>query len=403
MNLKTNLFLFFLVLTVATLAQEPTRWRGPEGNGIYPGNDLLKEWPADGPEIIWSYNELGEGHSSPVISNGKIYVSGMEEETGYIYIFDLQGNFKDKFKYGREFDESYPGSRSSPTVVDNLLYIMNGYGELFCYDLNSKSLKWDKKLHSEFDGNNIRWGVTETLVVDGNKIYCTPGGKKNNVIALNRMNGNLMWSCPGEGELSAYCTPLMVDHGNTKLLVTHTASHALGIDRETGILLWSHHQPNQWSVHANTPIYADGAIFYFSGYGQGGGKLKLNDNGTKIFEEWFEGKADSRMGGAVYIDGYIYSSGDRFREWFCIDYKTGEMKWSSRDVAKGVVIAADGMLILYSERGELALAEASPEGFNLKGKTRVTLGSAQHWSHPVIHNGILYLRHGSALIAYKIS
>ncbi len=403
MNLKTNLSLFFLVTTTALIAQEPTRWRGPEGNGIYPENNLLKEWPADGPEILWSYNELGEGHSSPVISNGKIYVSGMEGQTGFIYIFDLQGNFEDKFKYGREFDESYPGSRSSPTVVGDLLYIMNGYGELFCYDLNSKTLKWDKKLHSGFDGKNIRWGVTETLVVDGNKIYCTPGGKKNNVVALNRMTGKLMWSCPGEGELSAYCTPIMIDHGDTRLLVTHTASHVLGIDRNTGVLLWSQNQPNQWSVHANTPIYADDAIFYFSGYGQGGGKLKLNANGQNITQEWFETKADSRMGGAVYIDGFIYSSGDKFRDWFCIDFQTGEMKWSSGDVGKGVIIAADEMLILYSERGELALAEASPEGFNLKGKTRVTLGSAQHWSHPVIHDGVLYVRHGSAIIAYKIS
>ena len=109
------------------------------------------------------------------------------------------------------------------------------------------------------------------------------------------------------------------------------------------------------------------------------------------------------MGGAVYMDGYIYGSGDRFRDWFCIDYETGEMKWSAGDVGKGVIIAADGMLILYSERGELALVEATPDGFKLKSETKVKLGSSQHWAHPAIHDGVLYVRHGSAIIAYKIS
>lgn len=403
MSLNIKLLLLVSIISTAVFAQEPTRWRGPNANGIYPDKGLLKEWPSSGPEIIWSYNELGEGHSSPAISNGKIYLTGMEGETGFIYIFNLQGKFLEKFEYGKEFTESYPGSRSTPTIVGDLLYIMNGFGEVFCYDLSTKKMNWEKKLHEELDGENIRWGVTETLVVDGDKIYCTPGGKKNNVVALNRLNGNLVWSCPGLGELSAYCTPLMVDHGSNKLLVTHTANHVLGINRETGKLLWSHSQPNRWSVHANTPIYAEGEIYYLSGYGQGGGKLKLNAEGTSVTSEWFEQKADNRIGGAVVIDGCLYASGDNFRELFCIDGKSGEMKWSSKEVGKGVTIAAGNMLILYTERGELALVEATPDAFSLKGKTRVTMGSAQHWAHPVVHDGILYVRHGSALIAYKIS
>ncbi len=403
MNSVTKLFLLLLFFSATVLAQEQTKWRGPNASGIYPDKGLLKEWPANGPEVIWSTTELGEGHSSPVFSNGNIYLSGMEGDKGYIYILNMQGKLQDKFEYGDEFSESYPGARSTPTIVGDLLYIMNGFGVVSCFELATKKEKWTKDLLNDFDGSNLKWGITESLVVDGDKIYCTPGGKNYNVVALNRFDGSLIWSCKGEGELSAYCTPLLVEQGRTKLLVTHTASHVIGINRETGVLLWSHSQPNKWSVHANTPVYGDGAIYYLSGYGKGGGRLNLNSDGTGITSKWFNEKADNRIGGAVYIDGFLYSTGDNFRESFCIDGSTGEIKWSSKDVGKGVTIAADGMLIFYTERGELALVEATPNGFNLKGKTKVTLGTAQHWAHPVINNGILYVRHGNALIAYKIS
>jgi outer membrane protein assembly factor BamB len=112
---------------------------------------------------------------------------------------------------------------------------------------------------------------------------------------------------------------------------------------------------------------------------------------------------NSRQGGAVLVDGYLYSSGDKDREWRCVDVKTGADKWESSEIGNGVVISADGLLFLYSEKsGELAIAEATPAAFKLLGKTKVDKGTAQHWAHPVINNGILYVRHGNALIAYKI-
>ena len=145
----------------------------------------------------------------------------------------------------------------------------------------------------------------------------------------------------------------------------------------------------------------DGGLFYFSGYGQGSGKLLLNDDGTKVSLAW-NNLMDSRMGGAVLVDGYLYGSGDKNRDWRCIDWETGEDVYTADTIAKGAVIFADEKLYCYSDKGELALAKASPEGFDLLSNIRVTLGSEQHWAHPVIHKGVLYLRHGKAMIAYKI-
>ncbi len=402
--MRTILLLTAIIFTSLelTISQEPTKWRGPEANGIFPAKEEIKDWTAQGPIVLWSYDELGKGYSSPAIANGNIYLTGMEEKTGFIYVLSIDGKFQYKFAYGNEFDESYPGSRSTPTIVGNLAYILSGYGILACFDLETQKMKWMKKLLSDFDGENIRWGVTETIVVDGDKLYCTPGGKNNNVLALNRLSGELIWSCAGKSELSAYCTPLMIDLPSRKLLVTHTGSHILGIDRQNGQLLWSHEQPNQWSVHANTPVYSNGSLYYISGYGRGSGRLDISEDGSKVTPVWFNQQHDNRMGGAVVIDNYVYASGDKYRKLFCLDFKTGKEMWNSGETGIGVTIASNGMLICYSDKGELSLVKASPDSFQIKGKTKVTLGSEQHWSHPVIYEGILYLRHGKSLIAYKL-
>lgn len=389
-------------LCIYGYSQEPTKWRGPSGNGIYPESGLMKQWPADGPDIIWTYEQLGQGHSSAIVANEAVYATGMIEGTGYLFKFDLSGNLIYKQAYGPEFAESYNGPRGTPVIVGTKIYLESGNGVLYCLNEVDGENVWSKDLFREFDGSNIRWGVNETPVVDGRIIYATPGGSKNNVVALNRFTGDLIWASKGVGELSAYCTPRLINHNGRKILVTHTASHLIGIDAASGKLLWSHKHPNRYSVHPNTPLYHEGEIFYFSGYGQGGGKVKLNEDGTSVSRVWENKEVDSRMGGAVLVDGYLYASGDSNREWRCLDWESGKEMYASTAIAKGAVIYADGMLYCYSERGELALVKADPSGFNVVSKTKVSLGSEQHWAHPVIYDGVLYVRHGQALIAYKI-
>ena len=383
-------------------AQTVTKWRGPNGNGVYSETGLLKKWPAAGPEILWHFDNLGQGHSSPAFANGLIYISSLLDDKGTITALTPDGKLKWKASYGSEFSESYPGARSTPVIAGNLLYIYSGLGVLTCMDATNGAVKWRKDVFKDFDGQNIRWGVTETVVVDGGLVYVTPGGKKNNVVALNRTNGDLVWSSPAKGELSAYCTPLLIELQARKLLVTMTADHIIGLDASTGKMLWSHPQTNRYQVHANTPVYHDGGLFCFSGYGQGGVKLELNADGSTVTKAWFSDKLDSRMGGMVYLNGFLYGSGDNNREWRCVDWKTGAEKYADKTIGKGVTIAADGMLYLYSDKGELALVEANPSGFKVVSQTKVELGSEQHWSHPVIDSGRLYLRHGNTLIAYKI-
>ncbi len=397
-------FVLALVLFCAVngMTQDPSFWRGPSQNGNYPDKGLLKEWPEAGPELLWHFDEAGKGYSAPTVYNGRIYLTGTPEDTGYVFVLDLNGKLIKKYPYGKEFVESYPGSRTSPTLVGDLLYVSSSLGHLYCLKAESGEPVWHHDLLGGFDGPQIKWGLTETVLVDGDLVFCTPGGKKNNVMALNRFTGKVVWTSPGLGEESAYCSPLIVNLPSRKLLVTHTASHILGMDAGTGKVLWSHHQPNRYSVHANTPLYHDGSLFCFSGYGHGGVMLKLNEDGSSVTKEWFQQKYDSRMGGAVYHNGHIYGSGDNNRFWMCLDWKTGEVKWESTGLAVGVVILADGMLYGYSQRGELVLIKADPSSYQLKGNTKITLGSDQHWAHLVMHEGTLLVRHGQVLMAYKV-
>ncbi|HLN73391.1 MAG: PQQ-binding-like beta-propeller repeat protein [Methylococcaceae bacterium] len=397
------LLILFACVSLVSKSQEATKWRGNNSTGIYTVNKLITPWPADGPQVLWSAGGLGQGFSSPAFANNKIYINGMVDGQGVLFVLDQNGKELQKFNYGKEFDASWPGVRSTPTIAGNLAYLLSGHGILTCLDLTSGKPVWEKDFIGQMGGSNIQWGYTESVLIDGGKLFCTPGGKENNVVALNPKTGETIWACPGLGELSAYCTPLLVKLPSRQLLVTHTASHVLGIDATTGKLLWSAEHPNQWSVQANTPIYGDGGLFVFSGYGQGGEKLKLSADGSTVTNEWSIKSFDSRMGGAVLLNGYLYGSGDKDRSWQCIDWKTGEKKYSSTEVGNGVVIAVNNKLIGYSDKGDLFMADADPSGLKVISRTKVTLGSDQHWAHPVVNNNILYVRHGNTLMAYKIS
>jgi outer membrane protein assembly factor BamB len=403
MNTKVLSLLLVGILSFSlSKSQDHTTWRGSGSSGIYSESGLLKSWPVDGPTILWHFDDLGIGFSSPAFANGKIYLSASENGVGYIYALNQEGKLEWKTTYGEEWTENYPGARSTPSIAGDMLYIFSGKGVITCMSAINGKIYWTKDILKDFNGQNITWGVNETLVIDGNRLFVTPGGVTNNVLALNRLNGQLIWSSKGLGEKPAYCTPLLVKLPTRKLLVTMTENHIIGLDAESGVLLWSHEQTNEYAIHANTPLFYNNGLFCFSGYGQGGVKLVLNNDGSQITKAWFSKKFDSKMGGAVVVDGYIYGSGDKTRDWQCVDWKTGEQKYASQAIGKGNVIFDDGMLYCYSEKGELALVSATPQGFNVVSKTKVGLGSGPHWAHTVIDNGRLFVRHGNSLIAYKI-
>ena len=398
-------FTFSLVLmgaVVSLSAQNVVEWRGENRTGVYQEKGLLKSWSAKGPELLWHYDGLGEGHSSVAIAANKIYVTGMVKDVGYLYVFDMNGKLLSKKEYGKEWDKSYNGSRGTVTINDGKVYLITGTGFLICFNQNTLNIVWKKDIQADFGGKNIKWGINESPLIVDEKIILTPGGKEHNIVALNKNNGSLIWSCKGEGDLSAYCSPLYIGDQQVPQIVTMTANHIIGIDISNGKKLWSYENTNRWSVHANTPLYGDNMILCTSGYGKGSTMFRLINGGRSVEVAWKLADIDSRIGAMVKIGNYVYGSGDNNKYWFCVDWKTGKIKYKDNSLPTGVTIAADGMLYCYSDRGDMALVRATPEKFDLISKFKITLGTDQHWAHPVIYQGVLYVRHGNTLMAYKI-
>jgi outer membrane protein assembly factor BamB len=393
-----------LLFTNIIIAQEASQWRGKDRDGIYDEKGLLPSWPAEGPKLLWHIDNIGDGHASAsVVAHDRIFTAGAVQGKGSIFAFSLDGKLLWSTPYGDEWTESFPGSRSTPLINEGKVYFMSAFGKIICLSADLGKQLWSVDIMKDYDGVNITWGVTENLLIDGDKLFCTVGGTKNNVIALNKNTGKLIWSSTGNGEKSAYGSPLLITLPARKIVVTMTEKSILGLDAETGKKLWSHSQVNQWAVHANTPLYDNGYLYCASGYGCGGVMLKLSADGTKIDEVWKNAVLDSRMGGMVLLNGKIYGLGDQIKGLHCLDWKTGkELAFDKMNNKFGSIISAEGMLYTYDESGEVALIEPTLIGFKKISSFKVPFGSAQHWAHPVIENGRLYIRHGNSMMVYDI-
>ena len=394
-----------------TSVSENSQWRGEKRNGVYNETGLLKAWAADGPELLWSFEGLGAGFTSAAVSGEKIYITGLTDDRLMLYVLDLHGKMLNKKDVGKERDENFPGPRSTVCVNDGKLYIFNALGNFYCLDKATLNPVWEKNLLTDFDGRNIMWGLTESPLIVDDKIFLTPGGVENNMIALNKNTGALIWSSPGTGMPSTYCSPLYIGDQSIPMVVTWfegvkqdkiNENTLTAFNAETGEMLWSIPQPSENDINPNIPIYSDGMIFSTTGYRGGSRLYRLKDGGKTAELLWKNDDLDNQMGSAIRIGDYIYSSGHFNNNWFCVDWKTGETKYKVQDIGRCNTVTADGMLYCYSERGTMHLVKPNPEKFEPVSSFKVTLGTDQHWAHTVIHQGVMYIRHGDALMAYKI-
>jgi len=396
-----NLFLILFALAIVPVHAQ-IEWRN-DRTGIYHETGLLKSWPENGPEMLWYYDGLGDGHSSVAVSKEKLYVTGMQDGKGYLYVFDLKGKLLHKKEYGTEWNINYHGTRATVIPNNGKLYIVSGTGNILCFDEDTLNPIWQKDFLKEFGSKNIRWGINESPLIVGEKLILTPGGKQHNIVALNKNNGELIWSSPGKGELSAYCSPLYIGDQKVPLIVTKTENHILGLEASTGKLLWSFESKNRHQIHANTPVYANNMVLC-SSVDKGSIMLRLSDGGRKAIIVWESPELDNMMGGMMKVGDYIYGSdsGEKYRNWYCVNWETGEILYRDRKLGMGVTIFADGMLYCYTNKGEMVLVKPDTEKFNIVSQFTITKGTAQHWAHPVIYQGTLYVRHGDSLMAYKI-
>ena len=407
-------FIAFLTFVVIILSQgckpEIAQWRGINRDGQYNELNLLDEWPADGPELLWVYEGIGNGYAAPTVTKDRIFVNGEVDSISFLLALDLNGELlwkkpNGKAFLGKGYSSKYPGARTSPTVIGNWVYACSGRGRIACFKATSGDEYWTVDMVNDLGGIENMFGFSESLAVDNKKVYCNPGGPETNLAALNRKTGEIIWTSEAFKDTTAYCSPILVDLPDRKVLITTSRYHLFAIDCENGELLGSYKlQGVQWDgEHCNSPIYSEGNIFYIPNdrKGKGAVKLELSDDGTKITEIWNNENIRNNFGGFVLSNNQLLTTikGNWLKS---IEISKGIVT-DSLKVAAGSIISADNKLICYGMNGEVNLITQNQNKLKVAGSFKIEKGSNQHFSHPVVAHGILYVRHGNALMAYKIN
>lgn len=393
---------FFLLNTFETFAQEVLQWRGADRSGNYPGTDLLQSWPPGGPALLWEFDGLGNGYGSPVITSSNIFINGEIDTVSYLFALDLSGHLIWKSRIGREWTQNYPGSRSTPTVAGDLVYVTAGLGTVACFDTRTGEERWSADMIKDFHGPITRFGFSESLLVDGDKVFCSPGNADTNIVALDRYTGKIVWISKGASEMTSYTSPMIIRLPQRNILVTFSKTTMLGIDINDGNLLWSYRQEGQdIDCQCNTPYYEDGFIYCVNGNGNGAIKFRLSENGSEITELYHNAKCDGLFGGFIKRGDYLYTSSYERRYFYAVDCRNGDIA-DSLKFDRGSVVCSDGMLYLYNEKGQVGLVKPDGPKMELISSFKLTRGTKAHFSHPVINKGIMYIRHGRSLMAYNV-
>lgn len=402
------------MMTGVLLAQSPYGWRGAHRDGMYDEKGLLKVWPANGPELLWSTLDVGKGHTSPVIVGDRLYITSMnEDETQETFLaYTLVGKKLFEVAYSPVWSGSYPETRTTPMIVGDKAYVISGSGEVVCLHITNGKIIW-KVNGTIFQHKPGMWGTSECPLVFDNKVIYTPGGSQTTLVALDAETGKTLWKSRSLAEEGGYASPILITYNGHKKIVALTGNRIIGVNPDNGQIDWTFDdlgkEGSQYIVPTNTPLYKDGRIFTANGYGAGAFMLQLNPDASGVKLIWRNKALDTYHGCFVLVDGIIYGSShgrNGVGKWMAVDWNTGETRYETawgKGVGEGAVVMADGMLYCADERrGMVGLVRPDPVKFDLVSSFRITKGEGAFWAHPVIHKGVLYVRHGNALMAYKI-
>ena len=395
------------------------RFHGPNGDNHSPETGLLKKWPEEGPKLLWTAKDLGFGYSSVTLAHNLIYTAGninyapegaeKPDDRTAVTALDLDGKVRWTFNEYPAFVGHLLGTRGTPTIDGDRLYYETPLGDLFCLEAKTGKKIWGLNILEKFGGEVIRWALAESLLIDGNNVICSPCGPNTAMVALDKMTGKTVWkSATAEGDLAAYSSPILAEYGGLRIIFNMTAKALIGVNADSGKLLFRFPHETTFEANVANPIFHDGHVFISSGYGTTGSVLvKLTVDGEKVTAEkvWNSRELDNHHGGVILVDGYLYGASHRFNkaQWICLDWKTGEMKYADKGVGKGSATYAEGMLYTLSSSHFMGLVKATPERHELISKFEIPpLGKSTSRSHPVVRGGRLYIRHNKFLYAYDI-
>ena len=413
--MKKHIIILGCILYTAAASAQIYQFRGPDRDGKFPETNLLKEWPEGGPELVVAYEGIGNGWSS-VISNGEyIYASGKIEDLDHLTCIDFEGNKIWQVAYGQSWDQSFPNTRSTPTIEGDRIYIISGMGELVCLNAQTGEINWKINVDKEYQADWHIWGVAESPLIIGDKVICSPASKIATFVAFDKMSGEEIWKSPGTDGQRGYASPVLHSINGKEYILGTSASDLYIVDPENGAIKssYKYFDPEKWKwqpkgmIWANSPVAKGNMIFISIGYNYPAKMLKVNDDATSIEEVYTNEVMDNHHHGLIELDGYLYGSywiNNGAGNWACLDWNTGEVMYDEEWNSKGQLVYADGLFYIYVEkRGQFGLVKPDPSGFKVISSFLIEKGKGQHWAHPFLNDGKLFLRHGDVLMVYDVS
>ena len=404
-----------LVAAMASLSDAATSWpcfHGPERNNRSVEKGLLQSWPEDGPQLLWTASDIGHGYSSVAIAADRVFTTGMIEKQTHVTALDMTGKILWQKVNGISWEATerqpwavpYSGSRGTPTIEGDTVYHLSELGRLTSFDLQTGEERWHVDVLQTFRAGRPKYGLSESVLIHGDSLFCCPGGADGHVVALDKRTGRTVWANSSIRDPIGYSSPVVAEIDGVEQIITMSAKRIFAFAPGDGRLLWAYPFGNARSNSATDVIASNGLVYASSGYG--GGSILLQPKRQPrgefvVVELWKSDLLDNHHGGVLLLDGHLYGAGHEARGWFCLDFKSGGQRW--RADGKGSLTYADGMLYCLNERGIMSLVEVTPEKWNQVSSFRLPRGGkGLYWSHPVICGGRLYIRHSEKLFAYDI-
>src|SRR5687767_5627075 len=394
-----------LLMSVASvsLAQSNAnwpQWRGPNRDGLSKETGLLKQWPTEGPPLVWKAAGAGRGYSSFSLANGKLFTMGLRGDREFVIAFDVATGkeaWATAHPSGAFHNDRGDGPRGTPTVDGDRVYALGGNGDLSVLDAGTGKIVWTKNILREFGARNITWGISESPLIVGNKLLVNAGGPGASIVALNKNDGSLIWK--SQSDKAGYSSAIPVEINRVPQVVFFTQERAVGLDLKDGRLLWEYARPSNNVANAATPVARGNRVFISSDYGTGGGVVEIKPDNTAQ-EIYFTKDMRNHHSSSILVGDYLYGfSGSVLT---AMKFDSGEIAWRDRSVGKGSLVFADGHLYAFSEGGVVGLVEATPEGYREKGRFKIQQESLPTWAHPVVVGGRLYLRDQDTIYAYDV-
>jgi len=377
---------------------------GPNRDNTSTETGLWRAWPEAGPPLLWTFTETGRGYAAPSIAQGMLFTSGDFGADEYVLALDLNGNLLWKTPNGPAWRGAEPGARTTPTWSDGRLYHMGCQGRLAAIEATTGNEIWVTDLVEAFGTQRSTWGMAENVIVEGNRVLCTPGGTRGRVVALDKATGKPLWVNTTITDDQAYCSPVVVTHAGRRQLIILMKKTVVGVDVESGRRLWSHPHPNRYNQNVTTPLYHDGRVFVTSGH-QAGGRL-IDITGDPPRELWHCTDFDNCHGGVLLRSGHLFGVGCRMyhKGLLCVNAATGKKVYRAEPVGKVSITYADGRLYGVGQKGEVRLVAMDPSGAEIVSEFQIPpVATPDHLlAYPVVCGGRLYVRHAHTLVAYDI-